>query len=170
MWLEVRRPLVPFIAADGADYTRLLERLPPARPQVRQEMMMLKRLTMPPMMACRMEPMALTMPIRQAPMALKIEEMQETTAPMVAVVVVCVVCCLFGILVFAVLERKASGKRRVSEDGYIGGLGGVNVKEGVMGRRLHHPKSLFWQEQVPAGRYEATGKVHHLHPHARRVC
>lgn len=32
---------------------------------------MLKRLTMPLMMACRMEPMPLTMAIRQAPMALK---------------------------------------------------------------------------------------------------
>ena len=60
------------------------EREPP-RPQVRQLMMMEKRETMALMMALRPAAMALTMAMMQLPIVRKTDLMQDTTAPMFAV-------------------------------------------------------------------------------------
>ena len=75
---SIRQDASLYIAASRGAQTRLVDimcldlwrRLPP-RPQVRQEMMMSKRLTMPLMMAVSMAPMPLTMAIRQLPMVRK---------------------------------------------------------------------------------------------------
>ena len=75
---SIRRNASFYRAASRGAQTRLVlimcldlwRRLPP-RPQVRQEMMMSKMLTMPLMMAVSMAPMPLTMAIRQLPMVRK---------------------------------------------------------------------------------------------------
>jgi len=57
-------------------------RRPPPRPQVRHEMMMSNRLTMPLMIAMQTAPMPFTMAISTEPMVWQMERRQETTAPM----------------------------------------------------------------------------------------
>ena len=75
---SIRQNASLYNAASRGAQTRLVDimcldlwRRPPPRPQVRQEMMMSKRLTMPLMMAVSMAPMPLTMAIRQLPMVRK---------------------------------------------------------------------------------------------------